>query len=427
MGGLRRGGLLLALAVTIGTTACTTLAWPDSSAERWVASWGAAQMPLSPEQSIPDGLWRAGTLRQIVRLSVGGERVRVRISNLYGTQPLFLGAASLGRAVRPGSSDVVPGSLQSLRFGGRRALEIPARGEVFSDPLDMPVANGTDLAVTIDLNAAAGRQTGHPGSRASSFIAPGHQADALTLNAAQVVTRWHQLADVEVRAAAPTRAVVAIGDSITDGYGVVTDANSRWTDFLIRRLGAAGAQPIGVINAGIGGGAMLRGGIGPPLRDRFDRDVLGRSGITHAIVLVGVNDLGALRRSGVDTPAALESLLSDFKQAHLQMLARAHAAGICVIGATMTPYMGSGYYQPTAEDEAVRLALNAWIRSSGLFDGVADFDRALADPSRPSYLLKRYDSGDGLHPSRAGYAELAEAVPLASLSKCGYSKMPAMH
>jgi lysophospholipase L1-like esterase len=424
---LRRCRLALAVIGAIGATGCTALSHEHPGAERWVASWGTAQLALGQAEAIPDHLWQDGTLRQVVRLSLGGSKLRVRISNVFGTEPLLVGAATIGRAVRPGSSEVVAGSLRSLRFGGRETLHIAAGTEVFSDALDMQVAGGTNVALSMHLTAARGRQTGHPGARASSFIAPGQQVGALTLNGARAITRWHQLADVEVSAPAPARAVVAIGDSITDGYGATTDGNNRWTDFLIKRLGAAGAQSIGVINAGIGGGALLRGGIGPPLSSRVDRDVFGRNGVSHAIVLIGVNDLGALRRANADTPEALQTLLNDFKQAHLQILARAHARGICVIGATMPPYMGSGYYKPTAENDAMRLALNAWIRTPNVFDGVADFDLALRDPARPAYLLKKYDTGDGLHPSHAGYAALAEAVPLASLNKCTYNTLPALH
>ncbi|MET0983393.1 MAG: SGNH/GDSL hydrolase family protein, partial [Telluria sp.] len=200
-----------------------------------------------------------------------------------------------------------------------------------------------------------------------------------------------------------------------------TDGNNRWTDVLVRRLAQDGRQPVAVINAGIGGGRLLREGLGPSLVSRFERDVVARNGVSHAIVFIGVNDIGVLRRANEDTPEAIEAMLADFKAAHLQMVRRAHAKGICVIGATITPFMGSGYYKPSAQNEAMRQAFNGWMRQSGAFDGVLDFDQALRDPARPGYLDKAWDSGDGLHPSHTGYAALAEAVPLESLNKCSYS------
>ncbi|MET0980583.1 MAG: SGNH/GDSL hydrolase family protein [Telluria sp.] len=421
----RHGRLAILLIAVFGLGGCAALApsAPLDGGERWVASWGTAQQAFGQAESLPADLWQDGTLRQIVRLSLGGTKVRVRVSNLYGTQMMVVDEASIGRALRPGSSEVRAGSLQALRFGGHASVRIPAGSQYLSDPVEMPVDRGTDVAVTLHLAGAPGQQTGHAGARTHSFLARGRQTNAPTLSGAQAVTRWHQLSDVEVSAAgsSPARALVVIGDSITDGYGATTDANNRWTDVLVRRLAQDGKQPVAVINAGIGGGRLLRDGLGPSLISRFERDVVGRNGVSHAIVFIGVNDIGVLRRAGEDTPAAIDAMLADFKAAHLQMIARAHAKGICVIGATITPFMGSGYYKPSAQNEAMRQAFNGWMRQSGAFDGVLDFDLALRDPARPGYLGQAWDSGDGLHPSHAGYAALAEAVPLESLNKCRYS------
>ncbi|OON64614.1 GDSL family lipase [Massilia sp. KIM] len=406
-----------------GLSACATSPSREPAAgQHWVASWGTSPQALGQPESLPATLWRDGTVRQIVRLSLGGSRVRVRVSNVYGTQMMVLGEASIGRALRAGSSEVVAGSLQPLRFNGQAAVRIPAGGEYLSDPVEMPVAAGQDLAVTLHLSGDPGQQTGHAGARTHSFLAPGRQTNAPSLDGAQAVTRWYALAGVEVSADSPARALVVAGDSITDGYGATTDGNNRWTDYLARRIARERKQPLAVINAGIGGGRLLRDGLGSNLASRFERDVLGRAGVSHAIVFIGVNDIGVLRRAKEDTPEALAAMLDDFKQAHLQMIARAHARGVCVIGATITPFMGSGYYQPAAANEALRQAVNDWVRRSGAFDGVLDFDRALRDPQQPSYLSKTYDSGDGLHPSHAGYAALAEAVPLESLERCAYSR-----
>jgi lysophospholipase L1-like esterase len=231
------------------------------------------------------------------------------------------------------------------------------------------------------------------------------------------VARWYQLAGIEVQGAPGAHAVVAIGDSITDGYGVNPDTNARWTDALATRLRASGMGNVAVVNAGIGGGRLLRDGLGPNLSSRFERDVLARPGVSHAIVLIGVNDFGVQHRNKEDTPQARARLLDDLKVAHRQLVAKAHAQGVCVIGATISPYAGSQYYAPGADNEADRQQYNAWIRTSGVFDGVIDFDATLRDPADPTRLKKTYDN-DGLHPSLDGYKAMGEAVPLEQLASC---------
>ncbi len=400
--------------------------------DRWIASWGTAQLVADGKEALPAAQWRDGTLRQLVRLSIGGERLRVRISNVFGTAPLLINDASVGLAVRPGTADLKPDAIRALTFAGRAGVMIPAGAEYYSDPVDLAVPRAADLGISLHFQAEPTRQTGHPGARATSFSAPGNlimapQFDALQstqpTQAAQPIqsfTRWYQIADVEVAGAPSAHAVVAIGDSITDGYGATTDGNDRWPDLLAARLARSGMANVGVVNAGIGGGRMLRDGLGPNLAARFDRDVLSRSGVTHAIVLIGVNDMGGVHRNGSDTPAIRQAMLDDLKSAYLQLAERAHAHGICLIAGTMTPYAGSDYYHPAPDNEQDRQALNGWIRSTPLFDGVADFDAALRDPAQPDRLLKNVDK-DGLHPSIEGYRAMAEAVPLQSLGACRFN------
>lgn len=383
----------------------------------WVASWGTAQMVPGAEHVLAPDQWRDATLRQVVRVSLGGERLRVRFSNAFGTEPLVLKGASLALSGGPGRSTIDPGSLRPLRFGGAASVTIPAGAEYLSDPVELRHTAGSDLAVSIHYPAAPSRQTSHPGARATSFIAPGQHLAAAELSQGTSFTRWYQLAGIEVEAAPGVHSVVAIGDSITDGYGVAPDTNLRWTDGLASRLRQAGMAGIGVVNAGIGGGRLLRDGLGPNLVSRFERDVLERPGVRHAIVLIGVNDFGGLHRSAGDSPAARAQMLLDMKEALRQSVARAHARGVCVIGATITPYAGSEYYHPKAPNEQDRQAYNDWIRRSGVFDGVIDFDAALRDPARPDHLLKAYDN-DGLHPNMVGYKAMAEAVPLDLLKEC---------
>ncbi|QJE02044.1 SGNH/GDSL hydrolase family protein [Massilia forsythiae] len=393
---------------------------PAADGMHWVASWGAAQLVPEGQNALPAEQWRDATLRQVVRVSAGGDSVRVRLSNAFGTAPLAIDAASLALSAGPGQAALRPGSVRALRFGGSAAVTIPAGAEYLSDPVRLAHAAGADLAISLHFAAEPARQTGHPGARATSFVARGEQTMAPDLADAARVTRWYQIAGVEVLAAPATHAVVAIGDSITDGYGVDPDTNARWTDHLATRLRASGMAGVSVVNAGIGGGRMLRDGLGPNLAARFERDVVQRPGATHAIVMIGVNDFGVPHRAGEDSPAARRQLLEDLEQAQRQIVQRAHAAGICVLGATVTPYAGSGYYKPGPENEQDRQDFNRWIRTSGTFDGVVDFDAALRDPARPDYLRKEFDN-DGLHPSAAGYRAMGQAVPLDALRGCRHA------
>lgn len=390
-----------------------------SSGQHWVTSWGAAQQLPEPANELPAERWRNGSLRQIVHLSLGGSRLRVRISNAFGTAPLLVEGASIALAKAPGVADADAHSLQALTFDGSSTVMIPAGAEYYSDALDLAVKPASDLAISLYFKAEPAHQTGHPGSRASSFLVQGnHVMDASWTNAGKV-EHWYMVADVEVQAPRDVSAMVAVGDSITDGHGATTDGNDRWPDQLAARLRGQG-MIMGVVNAGIGGGRMLRDGLGSNLAARFDRDVLSRAGITHALVLIGVNDLGNLHRNTPDLPADRRQLLADMRLAYRQLAERAHAHGICLIGATLTPYSGSDYYHPNADNESDRLALNDWIRHGGVFDAVADFDAATRDAARPERMNKSADSGDGLHPSPAGFHAMADAVPLSALrQRCG--------
>ena len=387
---------------------------PVAATDHWVASWGAAQQIPEPQNALPPAQAGNVTLRQIVHLSLGGERVRVRLSNAFGTQPLVIGAAHVARAAKPGTSAIVPGSDTALTFGGRTAVTIPAGAAYVSDPVALDAPNGADLAISLYLPEAAARQTGHPGSRSTSFVvADNHVGDA-SLAGAAPIEHWYQISDVEVAATADARAIVAIGDSITDGHASTTDGNTRWPDLLAARLRADPAtRDVAVVNTGIGGNRVLLDGLGPNLMARFERDALDRDGVAGIIVLEGVNDIGMLTREHPATEAELTAHRERIIDGLRRLIERAHARGLRIYGGTITPFVGSDFYHPDAAVDADRRAINAWIRAPGHFDGVVDFDRALRDPAHPERLLPAYDSGDHLHPSNAGYAAMAQAVPLA--------------
>jgi lysophospholipase L1-like esterase len=386
---------------------------PAAKARAWVASWGASQQIPEPQNALPADELRDATVRQIFHLSVGGSALRVHISNAFGTEALHFTAVHIARPVTPASSVIDIASDRKLTFAGSADVIVPPGGEFVSDPLEFSVAALSDLAVTFHLESPPARETGHPGSRATSYYVHGDFVSAANLTEAKHVDHWYQVAEIDVQAAQGASAVVVLGDSITDGHGTTTNGNDRWTDVLAARLQEKPkTRDIGVSNQGIGGNHLLTDAPGPNALARFDRDVLAPAGVRWAIVLEGVNDLGGLAREGEVSRGEHAALVGRVLAAYEQMIARAHAHGLRVYGATITPYVGSGYYHPGPLSEADRQAVNEWIRATGHFDAVIDFDAVVRDSAHPDQLLPGYDYGDHLHPSPAGYKAMGDAVPL---------------
>lgn len=405
-----RGLIDLAVALCLGGTAAA------QERPHWVASWATSQMVPTNENIAPAEDLTDATLRQIVRVTIGGKRLRVRLSNAFGTVPLVISAASVALSADSASSRVVPATLKPLAFGGAASVTIPAGADYLSDPVDMTIAPGADLALTLHLPSPPDRQTGHPGARAHSHFAHGQQVMAEALTGAKTSTRWYVIGGVEVDAPG-AQALVILGDSITDGYGVQPNTNARWPDRLAVRLRADPAtRNMAVLNAGIGGNRLRLDGLGPNALARFEREVLSPPGVTHLLVIEGINDLGTLTRDAPATPEQHAALVREMIGVLRQIVARARAHGIKVIGGTIMPDGASAYYHPDAANEADRAAVNAWIRAPGNFDAVIDFDAAMRDPVNPTRLRPDLDSGDGLHPSIAGYQAMADAVPLAMLA-----------
>ena len=387
-----------------------------ASPEHWVASWGAAQQIPEQANLLPQADMQDATLRQVVHLSVGGTKLRVRFSNAFGSQALVIDAAHIARSADKASAKTMPGTDHALTFDGRTSISIPPGAEYLSDPVGLDAPALSNLTVSIHLPQAPAGETGHPGSRATSYYVHGdHTADA-DLPGAGKVDHWYQLAGVELVTAPAAASIVAFGDSITDGHGATTNGDDRWPDILAARLQASPAtRNLAVVNVGIGGNHVLTDGLGPNALARLDRDVFARPGARTMLVLEAINDLGKLSREDVRTPQQHAQLVADLIAAYKQMIDRAHGQGIKVIGCTVTPYTGSDYYHPDAASEADRQALNTWIRTSGAFDAVVDFDAVIRDPQHPERMLPAYDSGDHLHPSAAGYKVMADAIPLKAL------------
>lgn len=379
----------------------------------WVASWGASQQIPEPQNALSADDLTDATVRQVFHLSAGGSALRVHLSNAFGTEALHISSVHIGRPVSPATSGIDPASDRPLSFAGSPEAVIPPGAEVVSDSLDYAVTPLSDLAITFHLQSPPARETGHPGSRATSYYVHGDQVSAAALHEPKQVDHWYQVSEIDVQASAGAAAVVVLGDSITDGHGATTNGNDRWTDVLASRLqGSAISRNIGVSNQGIGGNHLLTDGLGPNALARFDRDVLAPTGVRWVIVFEGVNDLGGLARDGEVSAAQHVALVHRVIAAYQQIIVRAHAHGLRVFGATITPYVGSSYYHPGPLSEADRQAVNRWIRANGNFDAVIDFDSIVRDPQHPDQLLPAYDCGDHLHPSPAGYKAMGNAIPL---------------
>lgn len=348
------------------------------------------------------------TLRQVVRASIGGERLRARFSNVFGAAPLTLAAARI--AVSAGGGAVDPATDRALTFGGAPSVTLPPGGAAVSDPLGFALRPLATLAVTLRFGTVPAELTGHPGSRTTSYIHSGDAVSARDLSGAVLTDHWYVAAGIDV-AAGNAAAVVALGDSITDGRGSGTNRQNRWPDELARRLQAApGTAGVAVLNAGIGGNCVLRECLGPAALERFERDVLEQCGVRWLVVLEGVNDIGDA--GGAEDSAAVARGLT---AAYGEMVDRAHARGIRVYGATILPFGGSVYDTP--EHEAARRDVNAWIRVAGRFDAVIDLDAALRDPADPTRLRPEADTGDHLHPCETGHRMIAETIDLALFAR----------
>jgi lysophospholipase L1-like esterase len=379
--------------------------------EPWVATWGTA--PAGPPPAASTMVLANQTLRLIAHASVGGSRARIRISNEMGSAPLSLGAARI--ALRAGGAALVAGTDRQLLFRGRASVTIAAGGAVLSDPVSFDVPPFADLAVSLYLPGSTRVTTLHNLALQTGYVSSaGNYSAASNLPVARSIATWPFLTEVDVGGGysglAATAAVATLGDSITDGQGSGANANQRWPDMLARRLqlalGVAGN--IGVANRGIAANSLLKDYpeamlTGQKAIERFDRDIAATSGVRWMVVLIGINDI--VYSSG-SNPIPVSSLIAG----HQQLVAKAHARGLRAVGATLTPFEGHVYY--TAARENVRKSLNAWMRSSGSYDAVADFELALCDPARTTRLRPAYDSGDHLHPNSAGYQAMAQAVPL---------------
>jgi lysophospholipase L1-like esterase len=386
---------------------------------RWVGIWAAAPQPTEPPDLPPPPFTRDGfvladsTLRQTVRVSAAARRVRLRLSNAFGGTELRVDGIGLAlpSGGQAGVRAIEPGTSRAVTFAGQPGVVVAPGGQAVSDPLDFPVAAAANVTVTLYLAAgqpAAGGVTSHLGSRTTSHLAVGDHVADTDLPGAAAVEHWYLLGGVE-DCLGTAAAAVFLGDSLTDGRGSTTDGNDRWPDQLLDLLrSGADAGGAALLNLGIGGNRVLRDGLGPSIVSRLDRDVLELCGVRWLVLFAGVNDIGTADA----TQGAQRQVAAELCTAYEEIAAKAQAGGIAVCGATLTPFAGNDPYDdPAGYREAARQAVNAWLRASGRFDAVLDFDQAVRDPLSRGRLRPSFDSGDHLHLNPAGYRALASAVP----------------
>ena len=390
-----------------------------SQQTHWVTTWASAQLKATPppangqakQPPTPAQLALAGfhdqTVRMVVPTTVAGAQARIEISNVFGDKPLTIGAASV--ALRQKDSTIQPGTSRELTVNGKKTFLVSAGASVITDPVALAVPQLSDLLVSLYFPTDTGAPTLHQVGLHTTYIAKGDATGQPELTDAANSASWYFLSAVHVLAPANTAAVVTFGDSITDGVASTPNENRSWPAIFAKRLAGNGAARVAVVNEGISGNRVLRDGAGANALARFDRDVLGVSGVKWVVVMEGINDIG--RAVGNNANPGDAATADDIIAGHKQLIERAHMHGLKAIGATLTPYGGAGYYSEAGE--AMRQAVNQFIRSGGAYDAVVDFDAVIRDPANPTRMQPQFNPGDNLHPNDAGYKAMAEAVNLA--------------
>jgi lysophospholipase L1-like esterase len=391
----------------------------DAHAAQWITTWGAApEPPTAAAGRFPATPSFANqTIREVVRISAGGARLRIRLTNEYGTKMLSIGAVRVALADASGAP--LEGTDRAVLFAGQPSASIPAGAPLVSDPIDLPVKPLATLSISVYLPDDTGPCTCHAVGVQTAYVSAPGDFTAQTFTPAHTLQARAFLSGIDVEQTGRARSIVVLGDSISDGVGSTPNADHRWPDLLAQRLAArSGHVAFGVVNMGISGNRILNDGAGQSALARFDRDVLSVPGVSYVVVFEGVNDLGIsfghfegplaayFKRLASPRKATAEAIIAGYRQ----IIARAHEKGIKVLGATITPYGGAAYYSP--EGEAQREAINRWIRTGGAFDGVLDFDAAWRDPQDPTRIATPLQAGDHLHGSDAGYEALARSIDL---------------
>jgi len=394
---------LFLIAIITGLSACSSS--PEKEPLEWTGTWSTAQQLTEPRNMPPEPGLSGNTIRQIVHVSTGGNELRLRISNAFGTEPVVINQVHLAKSLGESIIDTTSGVF--ITFDGQQEIKMVPGEAALSDPFAFTLPELSNVAITMHIDSISSDVTGHPGSRTTSFITEGNQVSASGFKDAAQTDHWYIIDAIDVQAPKSHAAISILGNSITDGRGSGTNKQNRWPDELARRLKATDSTDhVSVLNQGIGGNCVLKDCLGPAAINRFERDVLNQTDVKWLIILEGINDIG-----GVQNAEQGEQVANGLIEAYQQMITKAHEQGILVYGVTLLPFGESFYDSP--EREQSRQQVNEWIRNSGAFDAVIDFDKALSDPENPTQLLPEADTGDHLHPNENGYRLMAKAVDLA--------------
>ena len=398
------GNLFSGLLIVLLLSACSGSKTVSTGNKGWVGTWSTAPQLVEPHNMPPEPGLTENTLRQTVRVSIGGGVVRLRFSNAFSKSPVELKSVAIAQSLEGSSVDV--STQKTLKFNNNPGIIMAPGGEAFSDPVKFNLKPGSRLAVTIHFGKTSPDVTGHPGSRTTSFILSGNNISSSGFAGAVKTDHWYVIQGIDVQANKNSKVVAVLGNSITDGRGSGTNKQNRWTDILSARLlENPDTKNTGVLNLGIGGNCVVRGGLGPTALERFDRDILSQSNVRWLIILEGINDIGSAK-----TQVEADKIAAELIAAYDEMINKAHAKGILVYGATILPFAGSFYdtpYRQTARD-----AVNEWIRNSRRFDAVIDFDKIMRNPDDVKTILTDMHDGDFLHPNQAGYRRMGENVNL---------------
>lgn len=374
----------------------------SNSKTKWVGTWATAPQLVEPGNMPPSPGLTNNSLRQIVRVSIGGDTLRVRFSNEFSTSPVTMNSVQI--AVSTGGNAIDISTNKVLKFNGNSEVTMDAGKAVTSDPIAFKLTPRMDVAITIYYGQISATVTGHPGSRTTSYILSGNTTTTTDFTGAVTTDHWYNINGIDVKAPSTVACAAILGNSITDGRGSTPNMQNRWPDvFSESLLKNRKTKNIGILNLGIGGNCVLSGGLGPTGISRYDRDILDQSGVRWAVIFIGVNDIG-----GVKTADAATTKTNDLIAAYKQMIDKAHAKNIRIYGATILPFNGNGYYNQYSE--SCRNEVNKWIRTAGNYDGTIDFDKAMRNPQDTTRLLLPAYQNDGLHPDAAGYKVMGEYI-----------------
>ena len=380
----------------------------SNSSKIWVGTWSTAPQLVEPGNMPPAPGLNNNTLRQVVRVSIGGDSLRIRFSNEFSKHPVTMKSVRI--AVSTGGNTIDAKSEKEIRFKGIAEVKMNPGEVIVSDPVSFKLKSRNDIAISIYFGETSPDVTGHPGSRTTSYLIAGDKTSNLNFIESLPTDHWYIINGIDVKAPKTASAVAILGNSITDGRGSGTNKQNRWTDILSESLlKNPKTRQVGVLNLGIGGNCVLKGGLGPTGISRFDRDILNQTGVRYAIVFIGVNDIGRVR-SSEDANTTANQLISVFKS----WIKKAHEKNIRIYGATITPFKGNSYYNQYSE--LCRKTVNAWIRSGDNYDEVIDFEKSIRSTSDSTKIVSSYQN-DGLHPTEADYVIMGQSIDLKLFEK----------